>query len=608
MRSKEQITALTRGLRDPRSSRGAILERGSRICVPVKIISLLMLIALLIAFAGCSDQPSSVTTEQAAPAKEMSPEEKKVAEWQKAAAQGQADAQYNLGVMYAKGEGVPYDAGKAVEWYEKAAAQGHADAQCRLGVAYATGKGLPKDATKAVEWYEKAAAQGHAAAQYLLGCAHDRGEGVPKNDIKAVEWYEKAASKGVAAAQFRLGVKYDFGEGIPKDAGKAFEWYEKAASQNLAEGQFALGVAYANGEGLPKDATKAVEWYEKAAGQGHDMAQYMLGCAYSSGEGAPKNDIKAVEWYEKAAVQGNSDAQSNLGASYEIGQGTVKDLVIAYAWYNLAAAKGDEFAKHNRDRVEDKLTAAERSEGQRLAYNWKPGALLTRKSTSAVDSSTKPDKGKEDAPKKRMTGSGFVTDTSGHILTNHHVIEGYTDIRISGREGPVKVLATDMVNDLALLQIPSETKHFAVLSPEPQRLKQGEEIVVYGYPLNAVLSSGGNLTLGVVSALTGLGNNTNQIQITAPIQPGSSGSPVLNKKGHVVGVISMKLSDAKMAKATGSVPQNVNFAINAQTVRSFLDANKVPYRTGSGFFASKKGTADIAEEARKWTVVVECWR
>ena len=111
-----------------------------------------------------------------------------------------------------------------------------------------------------------------------------------------------------------------------------------------------------------------------------------------------------------------------------------------------------------------------------------------------------------------------------------------------------------------------------------------------------------------MSALTGLGNNTNQIQITAPIQPGSSGSPVLNKKGEVVAVVSMKLSDLVMAKATGSVGQNVNFAINGQTLRTFLDAHKVAYRSGAGFFSGGKSTADLADEARNWTLVVECWK
>lgn len=112
----------------------------------------------------------------------------------------------------------------------------------------------------------------------------------------------------------------------------------------------------------------------------------------------------------------------------------------------------------------------------------------------------------------------------------------------------------------------------------------------------------------MISALTGVGNNTNQIQITAPIQPGSSGSPVLDKKGHVVGVVSSKLSDSEMARTTGQVGQNLNFAVNGQTVKSFLDANKVPYKTGGGFFTREQSNADIAEVARKWTVLFECWK
>ena len=131
---------------------------------------------------------------------------------------------------------------------------------------------------------------------------------------------------------------------------------------------------------------------------------------------------------------------------------------------------------------------------------------------------------------------------------------------------------------------------------------------MYGFPLNAVLSSGGNLTPGVVSALTGLGNNTNQLQITAPIQPGSSGSPVLNKKGEVVGVVNMKLFDSKMARATGEIGQNVNFAISGQTLKAFLDKHKASYKDGAGFFTWGKDAADLAEEARKWTLVVECWK
>ena len=70
----------------------------------------------------------------------------------------------------------------------------------------------------------------------------------------------------------------------------------------------------------------------------------------------------------------------------------------------------------------------------------------------------------------------------------------------------------------------------------------------------------------------------------------------------------MKLHDGYAAKITGQIPQNVNFAINGQITRTFLDTHKVPYKTSSGWFSREKSNADIAEEARKWTVIVECWK
>ena len=209
---------------------------------------------------------------------------------------------------------------------------------------------------------------------------------------------------------------------------------------------------------------------------------------------------------------------------------------------------------------------------------------------------------------KEGSGTIFVVSAEGHAVTNHHVIDGCTELRIEAREGLAKRVTEDTVNDLALVQIPGDAKSSAAISADPGKLRQGDDIVVFGFPLNAILSSGGNLTPGVVSALTGLGNNTNQIQITAPIQPGSSGSPVLTKKGEVVGVVSMKLSDSKMAEATGSVGQNVNFATNGQTLRTFLDINKVAYRSSVRFFSWDKSTTELADEARKWTLVVECWK
>lgn len=96
--------------------------------------------------------------------------------------------------------------------------------------------------------------------------------------------------------------------------------------------------------------------------------------------------------------------------------------------------------------------------------------------------------------------------------------------------------------------MPGIVDHSATIAGSNVLLRQGEDIVVFGFPLNSILSSGGNLTPGVVSALTGLGNNSSQIQITAPIQPGSSGSPVVNLQGKVVGVVTSKMSDDLVVK------------------------------------------------------------
>ncbi len=562
----------------------------------------LLIAAAAFVLGGCGEStPPPLAVQEAV---KQTPEQE-FAELQKKATAGDATAQYGLGWMYDQGEGVPKDVAKAVEWYQKAAAQGNAKAQFTLGMRYHFGEGMPQDAAKALEWLQKGATQGDADAQNHLGRMYHRGQGVPKDDAKAVEWYQKAAAQGHAEAQYSLGSMYANGQGVPKDAAKAVEWYQKAAAQGHVTAQNSLGLMYYFDEGVPKDAAKAVEWYQKAAAQGDTEAQNKLGWMYDYGKPVPKDAVKAVEWYQKAAAQGHVGAQFLLGWRYAQGEGVPKDLVLAYAWFNLAAAGGEESATKMRSSAEARLSKSELAEAQRLSSAWKKGQILAREgrptSASTAPAST------PGTLIKQQSSSLFVVSKSGHAITNQHVIQGCTELRIEGREGVAKKVTEDSVNDLALVQIPGEVKATAAIAADPAKLRQGEDIVVFGFPLNAVLSSGGNLTPGVVSALTGLGNNTNQIQITAPIQPGSSGSPVLNKKGVVVGVVSMKLDDMKMAKATGQFGQNVNFAINGQTLKTFLDTHKVEYRSGE-MLSFEKSTADLADEARKWTLVVECWK
>jgi TPR repeat protein len=443
----------------------------------------------------------------------------------------------------------------------------------------------------------KVAEGGNANAQFEVGCkfSHDYQQ--------AFKWIGKAAEQNHHDAQYELGKMYFNGSGVARNYKQAVFWYQKAAEQGNVSAQYILGKMYKYGKGVPKDSAKAVEWLLKAAEQGNVSAQILIGTIYEDGEGIPKDFSKAVKWYRKAAAQGNLAAQVYLGSIYERGKIVSRDRVQAYAWFNLAAAQGDAEGQKYRDKLEKELPDNERIEGQRLASNWKKGDNLlpsTKASTEAAIPGTE--------LRIQSTGTAFTVSRTGHMLTNYHVVKGCAEIKIAGRNDTVKVITSDSVNDLALLQLSGETHDMAKLNPDAGKLRQGEDIFVFGYPLNFVLSSGGNFTPGTISALAGLGNNTNQLQITAPIQPGSSGSPVMDKKGNLVGLVSMKLDDSKLAKATGQVGQNVNFAINGQTVKVFLDINQVPYKTGGGLFSFEKSNADIAEEARKWTMLVECWR
>jgi S1-C subfamily serine protease len=112
----------------------------------------------------------------------------------------------------------------------------------------------------------------------------------------------------------------------------------------------------------------------------------------------------------------------------------------------------------------------------------------------------------------------------------------------------------------------------------------------------------------MVAALAGPANNSSLVQITAPIQPGNSGGPVLDAKGNVVGIVVAKADSIKIANLTGDIPQNVNFSVAPQTVSAFLAANRIAVTTRWEFFAFTKSAVEIAELARSATVKIECWK
>ena len=276
----------------------------------------------------------------------------KAVEWVlKAADQGLAVAQYNLGVMYELGDGVEESYVKAAEWYLKAADQGLAVAQYNLGDMYRDGRGVEESFEKAAEWVQKAADQGLAVAQNCLGFMYQNGTGVEQSYEKAREWYRKAAEQGDVIAQCNLGFMYQNGTGVEQSYEKAREWYLKAADQGYASAQYHLGEMYYYGTGVEQSYEKAAGWYLKVAERGDDCAQYNLGCMYRDGTGVEQSYEKAREWYLKAAEQGFACAQCNLGVMYENGRGVEQSFEKAREWYEKAAEQEYEDAIKALDRL-----------------------------------------------------------------------------------------------------------------------------------------------------------------------------------------------------------------------------------------------------------------
>ncbi|MBB5689599.1 hypothetical protein FHS88_001724 [Roseomonas alkaliterrae] len=212
------------------------------------------------------------------------------------------------------------------------------------------------------------------------------------------------------------------------------------------------------------------------------------------------------------------------------------------------------------------------------------------------------------APRQVSSGTGFVV-APRQIMTNQHVAEGCTAMRArlhNGQEIAATVIASDRERDLALLRTDADPG--PVLSfRRAAEVRRGENVVTYGFPLAGLLSSGPTLTTGDVSALAGIGDNARQIQISAPVQQGNSGGPLLDLRGQVVGVIVSKLNAQRIAQATGDIPQNVNFAVKHTEAVDFMREHGVQPLLDDPP-PTLRTAAEIGELAHASTVFLRCLR
>ena len=205
-----------------------------------------------------------------------------------------------------------------------------------------------------------------------------------------------------------------------------------------------------------------------------------------------------------------------------------------------------------------------------------------------------------------VSGTGFVVSAGGHVLTNNHVISGCVgDVHgnLTGEPATtLRVVSNDETNDLALLQASGSLKEAVHI--RATAIHSGDAVIAIGFPYHGLLTSDFTVTTGIVNSLSGILNDTRFLQISAQIEPGNSGGPLLDTSGNLVGVVAEKLNAFKFAKIMGDIPQNINFAIKTGAVRDFLDNSVVGYQSVEP--GPELKTAEIAKSARAYTVFISC--
>jgi uncharacterized protein len=563
--------------------------------------------------------------------------------YRQGAERGDPEAEYDYGLVFHDGSGGQkrsFDA--ALKWFLRAAAQGHAAALNMVGYMHDMGEGVPENPAEAVHWYQKAADKGFEVAEYNLGVMYQSGRGVAKDLVAAARWYRAAAEQGDADSEASLGYLYEQGLGVPTDIVQAISWYKAAARQGSSRALNNLGVLYHDGTGVARNLVYAYVLYAIAADKAEESDDRKLA---ESNRSDVAKELTSTELAEAKALRqrasneldlvlppgpvanaGNGSdhpktpsegtasggsASKNQDKSALVPQPSTPNVLIATVKAALTALGYDTGARDNalNDKTVRAIKAFQTDRGLvptgEISSDLLAALLASRFEATNVSKTATPS---AISPKLKLyaTGSGFYVSAEGHIVTNQHVVDGCTEMRLT--EGQMlQVVAVDKANDLALLRGPKPQGNVAHFR-DGRGIRTGESILIAGFPLHDEISSDLNVTTGNVSSLAGPDNDRTLIQITAPVQHGNSGGPVLDMAGHVVGVVQSKFDPTADAAEdnTIDVPQNVNFAVSAGLLRSFLDAQDVDYETEPSI--TTLNATEIAGRAREFTVSLECWQ
>ncbi len=205
------------------------------------------------------------------------------------------------------------------------------------------------------------------------------------------------------------------------------------------------------------------------------------------------------------------------------------------------------------------------------------------------------------------TGSGFFVTRSGHLITNHHVVQNARKIQVylDGDLVDAVLVGIDETNDLALLQVDAVRPPLSLRVQHP--LAKGEEVLTIGYPLVSLQGREPKATFGRVNALSGPAGDERFAQIDVPIQPGNSGGPLLDTQGRVVGIVTSMLAPAASLKLAGALPQNVNYALKSEHLYDLLLQNLSEGWHIQNLPPARQSFTDLVSRAEASVVLVIAW-